>query len=149
MPHSRRLSNGFAPCRLEWRPSRLLCGCLLASTCLAAVACFRSGLATPVAGSLSALAIAYGFHAALREWRRPVVEIVIGEDAIVRVDGEPVEGFRAAWRGPLVVARWRDTAGGVEHKAWLPDTMAEEARRELRLALIRADPARNPGSVAP
>ncbi len=147
MPHSRHLSSGFAPCRIEWRPSRLLCGGLLAMSALAALACLRCGLPAWAAGSLAVAATVRGLHIVLLEWRRPWLDIVVAADA-VHVDGEPVTAFGVAWRGPLVVADWRDGTGRAVRRAWLPDTLPADARRELRLALLRADPAREPGSVA-
>ncbi|GAB3332697.1 hypothetical protein GCM10027359_03520 [Marilutibacter aestuarii] len=142
------MSNGFAPCRLEWRPSGWLCGALLAATGLSALSCLRSGLPPRMAWPIAVAALAYGLHQAHREWRRPPLDIVLAEGG-VRVDGVPVDAFQVAWRGPLVAAAWRGEGGRARRLAWLPDTLPAADRRELRLALIRIAPARNPRSVAP
>src|SRR5436190_12731610 len=73
----RPLSTGSSSCRIDWRPSRLLCASLAALGLLAALSVALSDL--PIAGksALSALALVYGLWLARREWRRPACALEI------------------------------------------------------------------------
>ncbi|WP_246372758.1 hypothetical protein [Marilutibacter spongiae] len=125
-----------------------MCVALLVATTLSALACLGSGLPPRASWPIAVAALAYGLHQAHREWGRPPLDIVLAAEG-VRIDGAPVDGFEVVWRGPLVVASWRGEGGRPRRRAWLPDTLPAADRRELRLALIRVAPARNPGSMAP
>ncbi|WP_244243956.1 hypothetical protein [Marilutibacter alkalisoli] len=102
-------------------------------------------MAWPLAGA----ALAYGSWLAWVEFRRPGFELVVTGNDSIRIDGRPVETFRLVWRGPLGFMSWRQSEGRMQRRLWLPDTLPAPTRRELRLALMRAEPAREAGSVAP
>ena len=150
MPGSARSSSASSRCRIEWRPSRMLCAGLLAGSLLAAFAVLASGMPRAVAWPLALAAVAHGVGQAWRQLRQPprMFEFA-GQDAPVRVDGSPVRDGSVTWRGPLAFVRWRDPAGRRRHLAWWPDTLATSARRELGLAAPARRAARRTGSVAP
>ena len=107
-PHSSSVS---APCRLEWRPSRLLCGALI-----------LLGMAATASSQ------------ARREAARPSCVWIFPANGRVTVDGLPAHEPRLVWRGPLAVLHWRDRKGVRHRLGWWPDTLPGAARRELRLA---------------
>lgn len=150
MPRSRRSSNGSAPCRLEWRPSRWLLSALIALATLAPAAVLVSEMPRAAAWPLAAAATLHGLRLLKREYRRPRHVLVFrGDPAPVEVDGIAVAGAQVGWRGPLAFVRWRDGAGRTRRLSWWPDTLPPASRRELRLAApATARAARGP-SVAP
>ena len=159
MPNSRISYDTFEPCRLEWRPSRLLVVALASLGVLAATAIVATDLPPLLAWPSACAAALYGGWLALREHRRPGHALVIsglviggmgmGGDGQPHVDGERVDDFNVTWRGPFAFVRWRGAAGRREHRFWGPDTLPAPARRELRLALSRMAPARPSKSMAP
>lgn len=63
-------------------------------------------------------------------------------------NGQPMKDLAVAWRGPLAFLRWRDPDGHVRRLAFWPDTLPSKSRRELRLAAMRLQSARDDASVA-
>ncbi len=63
-------------------------------------------------------------------------------------DGRPMQAIQFQWRGPLAFLRWRDPAGRTQRLVFCPDTLPAASRRELRLAAMRMQPARDGVSVA-
>ena len=158
MPNSSPLSIASATCpprpegaagRFQWRPSRGVPAAVLLLGVLAAAGCLFSDLPAPLAWPVALAAVACAIRSARRERRRARLGLVIAADGAVRIDGRVVEDFGVDWRGPLAVMAWRGADGRVRRRLWLPDTLPAPARRELRLALMRARPARIPGSMAP
>lgn len=150
MPHSSRWSNISAPCRIEWRPSRWLAGAILVLAALAAFSVVASGMPRAWAWPLAALALAWGGWRVRRELRQPHREWVFpGNDAPVRLDGEPVEAVQVRWRGPLAFVRWRERGGRAGRLAWWPDTLPAARRRELRLAALPDEATRPRPAMAP
>lgn len=135
MTNSLRSSHVSETCRLEWRPSRLLRGLLIALGVLGALATLASGV-PPAAGWLVAAASTLaGWRAAARERARPARCVVWnGHARIVRVDGVAVAEPRLAWRGALACLSWRDAGGRVQRLQFWPDVLDARGRRELRLA---------------
>ncbi len=140
MANSPNLSNASAPCRLEWRPSRLLA---------AALAVLTSEMPRGLAWPLAVAAGLRGLHLARRETRRPVQAWVFPADGRVTVDGLRVHEPTLVWRGPLAILRWRDGQGRRHGLGWWPDTLPVAARRELRLAADLADASRGRRPMAP
>lgn len=150
MPHSIRSSSASAPCRLEWRPSRLLVACLLLLALAAALSVMASEMPRPAAWLLALAASAHGFRLAWRESRRAACEVVIAPgDAASSVDGVPVSALTVRWRGPLACLQWRTADGRSQRLAFWPDTLPAPRRRELRLAAPAAIAARPHASMAP
>jgi toxin CptA len=144
-----RSSNASAPCRFELRPSRWPTAALLALAALAPFAMLQSGLPNAIAWPLAAAVAIAGLWLARREWRRPVLAVLIDAEGAASMDGSAVEDFRIDWRGPLAFVSWRDRAGRRHRRGMWPDTLAPALRRELRLATGRADAGRRPGGMAP
>ena len=149
MPTSRNWSPTSAPCRLEWRPSRLLAAALLMLGPLAAVAVMAAEVPAVVAWPAAVAAMGYGHWLALRERGRPSRTLSIPADGPVLIDGEAAGDFAMRWRGPLAFVQWRDARGRCERIQFWPDTLAAPVRRELRLAMIGRVAARATGSMAP
>lgn len=63
-------------------------------------------------------------------------------------DGQPMLKLKIAWRGPLAFLCWRDADGRVQRLVFWPDTLPSTSRRELRLAAMRIEAAREPASMA-
>ena len=150
MTKSRRWSNASAPCRLEWRPSRVLATALAVLGLLAAIAVIASELPWVVSVPLALAAFLYGIRLARRELLRPACSLVIpmGEGAAT-MDGQPVRNLQLRWRGPLAFLQWRDADGRRRYLQGWPDNLDPDARRELRLAVATRVPARPSRSVAP
>lgn len=149
MANSPNSSSVSAPCRLEWRPSRLLCGALILLGVAAALAVLASEMPRGPAWGLAVAAMLQGLRLAWREAGRPVCLWVFPADGRVTVDGEPVREPRLTWRGPLAILRWRDRKGGRRSLGWWPDTLPAKARRELRLAAGIDDASRDRRPMAP
>src|SRR5690606_28884658 len=67
-PNSKPSSDGSAPCRIDWRPSRWLLAALLMLALAAPLAVLASELAPPAAWLLAAAALVQGLRLAAREW---------------------------------------------------------------------------------
>lgn len=150
MPRSGRWSSGSLRCRIEWRPSRGLAAALLMLAVLAAFALLASELPRSAAWPLALLALVHGARLGWHRLHRRTRQFEFaGQDAPVRVDGEPVREAWVTWRGPLAFVRWRDRRGRTRRLEWWPDTLPPARRRELRLAAPVRRAARRASSVAP
>lgn len=143
MKNSRHSSNTSPSCRLEWRPSRVLVGALVALTALAVASLLTSG-APAWLGYPAAMAAAWlGAGGARKHWKQPHMQLLFPRnDMPASVDGEVVSGMQVQWRGPLAFARWTRRDGVVWRVAWWPDTLPPALRRELRLAAPGGQAAR-------
>lgn len=149
MPTSQRSSRASAPCRLEWRPSRLLAAALALLGVLAALALIGSEIPLPLSMPLALLAVGEGMRLARRECLRPKRLLAIGGDGTATLDGQAITGLSVEWRGSLAFMRFVDTAGRPRRLAWWPDTLPAPSRRELRLAAPVKAAALPPPSMAP
>ena len=150
MSKSRNWSNTSAPCRLDWRPSKLLAAALLALGLLAAGSVLAAELPDTAAWPIALAALAYGRWLAHRELKRPIRALLVPSgNAVALLDGVAMTGLEVHWRGPLAFLRWRDSHGRHRRRQFWPDTLPAHARRELRLALINHAPAPAAGSMAP
>jgi len=150
MPKSRHWSIASAPCRLEWRPSRLLAVSLLMLGLLAAAALIGSEIPGPLAWPAGFVAFGHGLWLGRRELLWPTRSLLIpARDGAALLDGVVMADFDVQWRGPLAFVRWRDAQGRRQRMQFWPDTLPAHARRELRLALINHTPAPAAGSMAP
>ena len=150
MSTSRNWSHASAPCRLEWRPSKLLAGVLLALGVLAALSVIASEMPRLAAWPLALAAAVYAFWMARRELIRPRRSLIVWlDDSRASLDGASLTGFGVHWRGPLALLHWRDPQGQRMHLHCWPDTLAAGHRRELRLAMIARPSAPGAPSMAP
>ncbi|MGV8943882.1 hypothetical protein [Thermomonas sp.] len=98
---------------------------------------------------LALLVAAYGVFDARRQGRLQPCALVIpigrGQPSC---DGQPMLALNIEWRGPLAFLRWRDAEGRIRRLVFWPDTLPLASRRELRLAAMRMEPARQPTSMA-
>lgn len=150
MAKSRHWSSASAPCRLEWKPSRVLALLLTLLGTLAAVSAVASELPASVSLPLAVLSMAYGIGLARRETLRPACSLVIpADDNAATVNGATVDDLQLQWRGPLAFLQWRDADGRRQRLQGWPDNLDARARRELRLAVAARVPAGSPRSMAP
>lgn len=63
-------------------------------------------------------------------------------------DGGRIEALRVGWRGPLAFLQWRDGDSRRQRAAFWPDTLDAGMRRELKIAMMRRDAARDTASMA-
>lgn len=136
-------SSASSPCRLEWRPSRMLAGALLSLGLLAAMAFWWSDLVRPVAALAGLLAIAEGARLARRHLAMPTLEVEWsgpGRCAVLNFPdrAQVLDRVRVDFRGPLARLSGRDRSGRWQRWQWWPDTLPRAARRSLRLAALRA-----------
>lgn len=137
LPHS---SNAFAPCHLEWWPSRWCEFMLWALALLAPFALWVSDLSQAAAAVLASAAFACGVRGAW-QYRNSAIhafDIPIGSAAI-RLDGQPIMGLQVRWRGPLAFLSWRAQNGRLQRLVYWPDSLNHEMQRELRLAIMQRD----------
>lgn len=147
MPNSRRWSNVSATCRIEWRPSRLLCATLALLGVLGAAAAVLSEAPAWVALPVALASLSAGIAQAFREARRPRRTLTVTA-AGIRIDGERMDAARLCWRGPLVSLT--STAGDRKRRLqWWPDTLDAAGRRELKLAVPRPEPGASTSTMAP
>jgi toxin CptA len=149
MRNSSHWSKSSAPCRLEWRPSRLLVAAQWMLGVLAAASIVASEMPRAWAWPAALVALAWGGWTARRESRRAPQAWVWPGQGAVTVDDLAVEEVALHWRGPLAFVRWRDHAGRVRRSSWWPDTLDAGSRRELRLAALARSAARASRSMAP
>lgn len=149
MANSTHSSSVSAPCRLEWRPSRLLCAILILLGLGAGLAVLASEMPRPAAWTLAVVAALQGVRLARREARRPVLSWVFPANGAVTVEGMPAREAELVWRGPLAILHWRDRRGVRHRLGWWPDTLPATARRELRLAAGIDGASRAPRPMAP
>ncbi|MEO5962982.1 MAG: hypothetical protein ABIO75_03770 [Thermomonas sp.] len=88
------------------------------------------------------------FEAVRHRARRPCVLVIPIGYGQPTCDGQPMLLLEIAWRGPLAFLCWRDADGRRRHLVFWPDTLPCASRRELRLAAVRIEPAREPASMA-
>ena len=148
MPNSGHWSNNSAPCRIEWRPSRVLAAALMLLGVLGAVSLLASEVPASVAWLLALGSLANGARLAKKEAGRPSLQLAWTSRGL-EVEGRKVDDPGMDWRGPMVFLRWRDADGRPCRVSWWPDTLDGHARRELRLAADAASPVRATPSVAP
>lgn len=148
-PPSTPWSNGYAPCRIEWRPSRWLLTALFLLGLAAPVAVSASDLPRAAAWPLAGAAALYGLRILAREWRRPPRGLLFSDDGRLLVDGVEASAVQLQWRGPLAFLSWREAGGPRQRLVWWPDTLPPQRRRELRLAADRLPAAPGTPSVAP
>ena len=138
------MSTGSSSCRIDWRPSRLLCASLAALGLLAALSVALSDLPVAARTVLAAGASGYGWWLARREWRRPACELEFDADGKLLMRSAarelPLSAPRLSLRGVVASLAWRDENGQRQSLAWCADTLPAEARRKLRLHLA-AEPA--------
>ena len=150
MPTSCNWSNASAPCRLEWRPSRLLAGSLLLLGVLAAASILGSEMPARLAWPSTLVAVAYAMRLARDELRRPIRGLTIpAGDGAALLDDVPMTDLAVQWRGPLAFVQWRDALGLGQRLQFWPDTLPTSGRRELRLAMIARGAAPAARSMAP
>ncbi|MBB4131720.1 hypothetical protein [Xanthomonas sp. 3075] len=150
MPTTPHSSPIFAPCRLEWRPSRgLVCALSLLSE-LALWAVWRSGVPLWLAALSSVYALLAGGHALRQLLRSPVRQVVVPwSQTPASVDGEQVQRLQVAWRGPIAVVSWTRLDARRQRLHFWPDTLPAAQRRELRLAARAHAISSRPPQVAP
>ena len=132
------MSNESPSCRIDWRPSRVLCGAMAGLGALAAIAVALSDEPLAWQLGLAGLALWRGLRLARREWNQPPCVLSFdleGGEAMIRRPGgeEPMHEPRLALRGLLVALRWRDPRGRARSLHWAADTLAPGDRRALRL----------------
>ena len=150
MQNSKSWSNASAPCRLEWRPSRLLAASLAVLGAMAGVGAVTSELPLGATVLLAMASMVLGLRHTGTEMRRPVRELVIPCSPVrASVDGIEVDDLQVRWRGPLAFLSWRDARGCLHRLHGWPDNLDASARRELRLAMLAREPAPSRRSMAP
>jgi len=98
---------------------------------------------------LALLALWWAAIDANRYRLRPPLELLIPAGrGQARCNGGSVDDLRVDWRGPLAFLSWRDPDGCVQRASFWPDTLDSRQRRELRLAVMRMDSARDVASMA-
>ena len=151
MPDFPPSSQGSAPCRLEWRPSRWLLAALLLLSLLAPLSVLGSELPRPLAWPLALAAAGHGLRLAWRQaGRAPRLLVLVaaggGSDLL---DGRPLQACRGPWRGPLAFVHAIDRDGRSVRLDWWPDTLPSPRRRELRLAALARHASRRTRPMAP
>ena len=148
MPNSGHWSNNCAPCRIEWRPSRLFAASLVVLGALGAASSLMSEAPAMLGEAMALASLAVGTWQAHREASRPRLQLAWSGRGL-EVDGRAVVDPRLAWRGSLAFLHWRDSDGRQRRAAWWPDTLDAPDRRELRLAAGTASPVHPARSMAP
>ncbi|MGH8079046.1 MAG: hypothetical protein ACREP7_00635 [Lysobacter sp.] len=149
-----QVANGrFEPrpipgCRLQWRPSHLLCAALIALGLMAACSVVATELPLPVSLPLAGVALTWAVRSARREARRPALAMVIAAGR-ASLAGVPIRDLRLHWRGWLARLEFCGPDGRRQRLLWWPDRLDAAGRRELRLAVAVIDPAGDPRSMAP
>ena len=149
MSKSRRSSIASAPCRIEWRPSRWMGAMLWSLAILAPLSLLASDLPRAWAWPLALLACAWAIRDARRQHALPSRRLLIpAGSGAATCDGDRIEALRVGWRGPLAFLQWRDGDGRRQRAAFWRDTLDAGMRRELRIAMMRRDAARDTASMA-
>jgi toxin CptA len=108
-----------------------------------------SDLPRAVAWPLAACVAGFGLVQAWRHGLAPALALVIPVGrGQATCNGLPMQALDIAWRGPLAFLRWRDPGGRVRRLVFCPDTLPASSRRELRLAGLRMQSARDAASMA-
>jgi len=137
------LSSGSSSCRIEWRPSRLLCVALAGLGLLAAIAIGLGGMPAWLKPALALLALWHGVRLARDEWRSPrrLLELGVGSEPPMLIGGgtrQTIPGARLQLRGSLATLAWRDESGRRQSLRWCAATLSPEGRRQLRLRFASA-----------
>lgn len=140
-------SQGSAPCRLEWRPSRWLALAQAVLGLLAALAWLATDAPTAVAVPAAGVALAWGLASARRVLRMPAQKLVLATCAqgMSMLGPAVLAAVRVQWRGPLAFVTCTLGDGTRVRLVFWPDTLPPPARRELRLAAGR--PAASPAAA--
>jgi toxin CptA len=150
MAKSRYWSSASAPCRLEWKPSRVFATLLILLGFLGGVSAVASELPLLISLPLAGASLARGTWLARLELSQPPRSLVIPlNGTVATIDGEAMSSLQLQWRGPLAFLQWRDANGRRQRLQGWPDNLAADARRELRLAMAARSPAHTPRSMAP
>jgi len=88
------------------------------------------------------------FEAVRHRAQQPCVLVIHIGHGQPTCDGQPMRSLKIEWRGPLAFLRWLDQQGRTQRLVFWPDTLPSATRRELRLAAMRIEPAREPASMA-
>lgn len=116
---------------------------------LAPFSLLASDLPRAWAWPLAFAAAVFALHNAWRYRTMPPQRLVIPMgQATATCNDERIDGLRVGWRGPLAFLQWRDAAGRRQRAAFCPDTLDAGMRRELRIAMMRRDAARDTASMA-
>jgi toxin CptA len=154
MPNSPNSSTASASaeaasCRIEWRPSAIARGALIALGLLAGLSALASDLPRAGAWPAALIAPAWGAWLARRERRRPAMHLVWRADGVLFVDGEHAQRASVQWRGPIAFLAWDGADGRRRRLAAWPDTLPAAQRRELRLAAAASEAAHPRARMAP
>ena len=133
------LSSESSSCRIDWRPSRLLCAALVCLGVLAAIAFWMSAFPLPARIPLALLALGYGPWLAHREAQREPFCVHLNGAAKLLVlrqrhRSETLSKVRVLVRGPLARVSGITQDGRSRDLLWWPDTLCASSRRSLRLA---------------
>jgi toxin CptA len=132
------LSTVSPSCRIDWRPSRQLCGALFVLGLLAAVSVGLSDLPWLARLPLAGAALAQGGWLAWREWRRVPCALEFDGEVLLMHAGATRTALsepRLRLRGSLACVQARDPAGLRHVLLWCADTLPIASRRQLRLRL--------------
>ena len=116
---------------------------------LAPLSLLASDVPRDVAWPLALATMGWAVFDARRHRKRPPLALVIPAGlGQAQCDGVPIDNLRADWRGPLAFLSWRVAGGQLQRASFWPDTLDASLRRELRLALMRRETARDGASMA-
>ena len=135
------MSTASSSCRIDWRPSPLLCLALLALGLLAGAGVLMSELPFAARIVLALAAAGQGARMAWREWRLAPCTLEIGADGQASLDGMGLESTRLRLRGALASLEWRGADRSRGALVWCADTLPVAARRQLLLRLGGQSPA--------
>ena len=138
------MSSESSSCRIDWRPSRLLCAAFAGLGVMAAISLALSALPWPASFPLAALALGRGLQLARHEWRKPACQLEFpleGGSPVIHGGGrsEVLSQAQLSLRGLLATLAWRDERGRAHALHWSADTLPRPARRRLRLRFAPAD----------
>ena len=133
------MSSESSNCRIEWRPSALLCRALFGLGVLAALSLSLSALPLGARLPLALLALGHGGWLAQREAQRRACYLQLDAEgtglALVFADRvERLSQRQVHIRGPLARVSGVSGDGRRRHLLWWPDTLDAASRRSLGLA---------------
>ena len=135
------MSTASPSCRIDWRPSRSLCGALLVLGLLGAVSVLLSDLSPAWRVLLAPASLLQGARLALREWRRAPCALEVSADGQASIGGDALASRRLRLRGVLASLDWRFADGRRGSLLWCADTLDAPTRRQLLLRLGGQSPA--------
>ncbi len=116
---------------------------------LAPFSLLMSDLPRSFAWPLAIAALVLGVFDARRHRRpQPCALVIPAGPGQPTCNGQPMHRLKVEWRGPLAFLRWRDPGGRIRRLAFWPDNLPAASRRELRLAALRMQCARETASMA-